>query len=380
MITAIIIGILFAEELFFLVWNLKKRTRHDREKMFTRLLGAATLLLFLFTGVLDGTSRYGLLTALLFLQALTSFLLLRQRSKGGPEKTPSGKHLFSTEARCRTSRQIGRFAGNLILYTLALLPAILFPQYSEPRVTGSHEVRICEYTWVDENRTETYTDTGENRAVTVKFWYPEEPGTYPLVVFSHGAFGTIDSNYSTCMELASNGYVAVSIAHPYHAMFVTDVDGNTTTVDREFLNQVMIGNGADDPEHEQAAYELSQEWMTVRTGDMNFVLDTILAKISAREDGPFRRINPDKIGLFGHSMGGATAVALGRQRNDIDAVIDLEGTMLDEYTGYENNDYLFRQEPYPVPVLDVNSRAVYEEANSYKNREYKWCSIILITI
>lgn len=372
MITAILIGILFMAELFFLLWNLKEKAKHDREKMVTRLLGVVVLLLLLFAGILEGISRYGLLICLLLLQSLAAFLFLRRErhsSSKSEESLPGGRPAREKSQHAPV-RRFGAFVGNLLLYTLALFPAILFPQYSEPRVTGDHEVLVCEYTWVDESRIETYSDTGENRSVTVKFWYPKEPGTYPLVVFSHGAFGMIDSNYSTCMELASNGYVAASVAHPYHAMFVQDVYGNTTPVSMEFLNQVMAANGSDDPEHEQDFYEISQDWLAVRTGDMNFVLDTVLANAAAGEDGPFSRIDPDKIGLFGHSLGGATAVMTGRQRDDIDAVIDLEGTMLGEYTGYENNGYLFRQEPYPIPVLDVNSKAVYEAANSYEGWEY----------
>ena len=75
-----------------------------------------------------------------------------------------------------------------------LIPKILFPEYDPPKMTGSHEVLIEEYTWTDENRIETYTDTGENRSVTIKIWYPTEEGTYPLVIFSHGSLGMIDSN------------------------------------------------------------------------------------------------------------------------------------------------------------------------------------------
>ena len=66
----------------------------------------------------------------------------------------------------------------------------------------------------------------------------------------------------------------------------------------------------------------------------------------------------------------ATVVAVGRQRNDIDAVIDLEGTMLGEYEDYENDNYVINSEPYQVPLLDVNSGAVYEAAKSMENREY----------
>lgn len=44
-------------------------------------------------------------------------------------------------------------------------------------------------------------------------------------------------------------------------------------------------------------------------------------------------VDEDKIGLMGHSMGGASSVQLGRERDDIDAVIDLEGTMAGEYVG-----------------------------------------------
>lgn len=245
-----------------------------------------------------------------------------------------------------------------------LIPKILFPEYDPPKMTGSHEVLIEEYTWTDENRIETYTDTGENRSVTIKIWYPTEEGTYPLVIFSHGSLGMIDSNYSTCMELASNGYVAVSVAHPYQAIYVKDTNGNTTYIDKGFLQEVTNDNGGDTPEHEETVYHLQQKWMAVREGDVSFVLDTLLEKAAAGEPGAFTRIDPKKIGLFGHSLGGATAVALGRERTDIDAVIDLEGTMLGEYTGYENEAYSFNEKPYPVPILDVNSRAVYEEAAS----------------
>ena len=252
----------------------------------------------------------------------------------------------------------------LVVLGKILIPKIMFPDFEPVLVTGQHSVQTSTYTWVDEDRVETYTDTGEKRALTVKFWYPVEEGEYPLVVFSHGAFGVIDSNNSTCNELASNGYVVASIGHPYHAMFVEDVNGKTTMVDMDFMKQVYSDNGADTDEAERAVYEFSKEWIEVRTGDMHFVLDTILEKAEGMEEVPFRLINTDHIGLFGHSMGGATAVQIGRERKDIDAVIDLEGTMAGEYVDFEKGYELYNEEPYQVPVLDVNSKAVRDQIDA----------------
>lgn len=252
----------------------------------------------------------------------------------------------------------------IIFSIVVLMRIILFPPYKQPVITGSHEVTTEIFTWEDQSRVETFTDTGENRALTVKFWYPKEEGRYPLVVFSHGAFGVIDSNYSTCMELASNGYVVASVAHPYHAMLVEDVNGKVTIVDMDFFKSVYEGAGTRDPEEEEKNYLKYKEWMALRTADENFVLDTILSKAEKGEAGPFCLIDTEKIGLFGHSMGGASSVALGRERDDIDAVIDLEGTMLGEFVGFENGVEQFNEEPYPVPVLDVNSDRVHEEADA----------------
>lgn len=259
----------------------------------------------------------------------------------------------------------------LFLAGMIAIPKIMFPDYEEPVVTGAHTVEMNTFTWEDESRIETFTDTGENRALTVKFWYPKEEGTYPLIVFSHGAFGVIDSNYSTCMELASNGYVVASIAHPYHAAFVKDANGKVTIGDMNFVQQVYEDNGEYSEEGEKRTYEKCKEWMALRTADMNFVLDTILAKVQKKEDF-FVKIDSDKIGLFGHSMGGATSVQLGRERDDIDAVIDLEGTMMGEYIDFKDGYEVYNEEPYPIPVLDVNSEAVREHAKKLDEEHPDW--------
>ena len=278
----------------------------------------------------------------------------------------------------KQTRRIVIVVGIVAIVALAavLLKSKLFPPYEGLPVSGNHAIETMTFTWEDENRIETYSDTGENRSLTVGFWYPAEVGQYPLVVFSHGAFGVIDSNYSTYTELASNGYVVASIGHPYHAMYVEDVNGKTTFVDMEFFKQVNADNGGEySEEAERRQYELSKEWMELRSADMNFVLDTILEKTTVDGIGTekvFSLIDTDKIGLMGHSMGGATAVQLGREREDITAVIDLEGTMLGEYVGFENGYEIYNKEPYPIPVLDVNSQAVREDIETLETEHPDW--------
>lgn len=347
----LILLLLVIGEFGFLFWTIKTQNCNKKVKGFWKLGFFAILCLLLLVGVLEETTRYGMIIAVLFVQAIIGLL----RSRWGKTKV------------FKKGRAIGCFVGNSLIYFLALIPAFLFPQYKPLPVTGSLQVETAMYTFKDENRVETFSEAGENRFVTVKLWYPEEDGSYPLVLFSHGAFGVIDSNYSAYMELASHGYVVASIGHPYHSMFLTDTTGKTTMVSMEFMNQINTMNSDDllegqTPEDkERDTYQLSRKWLALRTGDMNFILDTLVEKADAKEV-PFSRIDKDKIGLFGHSLGGATSVQLGRERTDIDAVIDLEGTMFGEIIGFEQGADVPNPEPYPIPLLDINSKEIHELA------------------
>ncbi len=269
------------------------------------------------------------------------------------------------KAPCGILKKFLLFLLNVTVAGVLLLPHILFPNNIDLVPSGSHAVQTLLMTWEDKNRLETFADDGSHRQVSVKFWYPEEKGDYPLVIFSHGAFGIMDSNASTCQELASHGYVVASIGHPYHSLFLKDANNKITIADRDFLNEVYVDNGATDTEAEERIYQKSKKWMELRAGDENFILEQIISEESSDEKAPFDRISIDKIGLFGHSLGGATSVEVARMHSDIDAVIVLEGTMMGEYTGFANGTETFNATPFTVPVLDVYSRDIYEEASAY---------------
>jgi dienelactone hydrolase len=232
---------------------------------------------------------------------------------------------------------------------------LILPQYTLPNPTGKHAVATVTYTYTDKDRTETFSKTVENRKVNVEFWYPKDTGgTYPLVVFSHGAFGTKTSNTSTFMDLASNGYVVCSIDHPYHALYTVGADGHMVTVNQPFFQEVMdVDNGKYD---DAAIFKLEKKWMQLRTTDINFVLDTILAH--AKESGSdtvYQLIDTEKIGLMGHSLGGESSAQVARERTDIDAVINLDADLDGEYLTYVDGKYSMNDKVYPVPILTIFS-------------------------
>lgn len=109
--------------------------------------------------------------------------------------------------------------------------------------SGSYACETASYVWTDETREESFRNDGAFRQVAVQFWYPaaEKEEKFPLVVFSHGAFGYRMSNYSTYMELASNGYVVCSVEHPYHAIFSELEDGQIIMADKKFYKRCIPG-------------------------------------------------------------------------------------------------------------------------------------------
>lgn len=292
---------------------------------------------------------------------------LRGRGKEGGVKTTGG-----VIACCVLS---------ILFFALFLIPAFVFTGYKGLPVSGQHRIGTASVILVDSARTDPFEQDGSSREVPVHFYYPADAAEgerFPLVVFSHGAFGYYQSNTSTYMELASNGYVVAALDHPHHAFFTRDTAGKVVLVDQDFFQTaITLGNIYDDPEQYSALF---REWMDLRTADMNFVLDTLeAAGDSGTLDGRWFLPEQDsdtilsilkstdltKIGLMGHSMGGATAVQLGRERSDVSAALDLDGTMLGEYTGVKDGAFLLNEEPYSIPVLEFNNWESYNDRKEY---------------
>jgi dienelactone hydrolase len=335
----IILLVAFVAETAFAAYRIITRSNQEKVRSAIRIGAFVAFILFTLVSVIQWSFRWYLLAGLLFVWAALGAWTLAGKK--------AGKKAFSA------GRTVVHAITMLLLVLIAVTPALILPQYSLPRATGKHPVATASLTYTDESRIETFADTGEHRKVNVEFWYPEDAGgPYPLIVFSHGAFGVKTSNTSTFMDLASNGYVVCSIDHPYHSLLTVDADGHRTMVARSFLQEVLdVNKGKYD---EATEFQIEQKWMSLRTADIHFVLDTILAQVQEAAPGPvYRLIDPEKIGLMGHSLGGAATAQVARERDDIGAEIDLDADLLGEYTGYVNGKYVMNDEAYPVPILII---------------------------
>ena len=253
----------------------------------------------------------------------------------------------------------------MILTIIALTPALVFPQHQSPKVTGEYEVATVTYTYIDENRSEEFSDKSEFRNVNVELWYPKNAEeTYPLLVFSHGAYGLKISNTSTYTELASHGYVVVSIDHPYHSFYTRSVDGTVTLINNHY-NLEVSGLNTEGTYTTEEEFNLIQKWMKLRTEDMNFVLNTILENATSDSDPIYQLIDTERIGVFGHSMGGSASVWLGSVRNDIDAVVNIDAPFFSEIAyNKENDTYVAKDEDYSTPLLNIYSDDVWVQLES----------------
>ncbi len=123
------------------------------------------------------------------------------------------------EPRFHPARWRGGVPILAVATILAALPLLVFPRGTGPLpTTGPYGVARALVTLTDASRTETYGTAGGHRRVTVGLWYPEvqsgaHSGGHPLVVFSHGGLGVLDSNESLYLELASHGFVVAAIGH-----------------------------------------------------------------------------------------------------------------------------------------------------------------------
>ncbi|MGW1893051.1 alpha/beta hydrolase [Streptomyces sp. NPDC002004] len=145
----------------------------------------------------------------------------------------------------------------------------------------------------------------------------ERHGPYPVVCYSPGVLDPRSLGSTLCDDLASRGYVVVTIDHTYDASAVQFPGGR---VERSVLParfaQVAQGRGD--------ATALLRKALSVRVADARFVLDQLPGAAQRRLLGC---LDLRRIGMFGHSAGGFTAVQTMHDDPRIAAAADLDGVL-----------------------------------------------------
>jgi pimeloyl-ACP methyl ester carboxylesterase len=129
------------------------------------------------------------------------------------------------------------------------------------------------------------------------------------------------ANYSTLAEdLASHGYVVVGFDAPYRTYVVAFPDGRVMR--RLPANNPELCLGMTGPEQARCVDGLLNAW----TADIAFVLDRLEQLNGSDASGKFTgRLDMARVGVFGHSFGGATALQFCHEDPRCKAGIDVDG-------------------------------------------------------
>ena len=245
-----------------------------------------------------------------------------------------------------------------------------------PAPTGAYPVGTRSIELVDRSRREPGTNGTKPRSFVMQLWYPRAAGKgrreqymppkvaafvaadgglpasiftrvklaaisdaaprrraggWPVVLFSTG-YGVERQLYTGLVQdLASHGYVVAAIDHPHDAGIVSFPDGHT----------VSIGKVGESP-------NAISDALTVRIADTRYVLDALTRLNRGTRTGAFSGMfDLDHVGMFGHSLGGATAAATMLIDRRLDAGLDMDGLLFGKVavTGLEKPFMLFSADP-----------------------------------
>lgn len=144
---------------------------------------------------------------------------------------------------------------------------------------------------------------------------------YPVVLFSPGAGQNREEGTTLVEELTSHGYVVVTISHTYQAPEVEFPGGRVERVRRE--GPTVAPNEA----------------VALRRVDVQFVLDSLTSLAAGANPDAGRRRLPaglsncfdlTRVGMFGHSLGGATTAQAMANDQRVIAGINLDGSFFPE--------------------------------------------------
>jgi predicted dienelactone hydrolase len=263
--------------------------------------------------------------------------------------------------------ELGRWTAlcGIGLLAAAVVLGIILPVFELPKPSGPYLIGTVTLHLTDVTRMEVQgSSPGGHRELMIQVWYPAEcpgPGQeyrtlaetsffkqqfalvrthasrgvpiastlprYPVILFSPAWAGRRNQNTVQVEELASHGFVVVGIDHPYGTDLTIFPDGR--------IARSTLGQGLDFTTDEslEATVRRAEEQLRIRAADARFVLDELDRLNQADPTGLFTsRLDTSRVGIFGHSFGGAVATEVCRTDTRVKAGINLDGLIFGEST------------------------------------------------
>ncbi|MBA3751653.1 hypothetical protein H0X06_02520 [Candidatus Dependentiae bacterium] len=181
----------------------------------------------------------------------------------------------------------------------------------------------------------------------------KKDGRFPLIIFQHG-FGEVRQSYTIlCEELASHGFIVLSLDQPYNASFIRFSSG-----DHCVPTAYDIWKLTNDREYR---YSFFDECMKESIGDILYILSHLTTITSKYFNS---QIQTNFITLIGHSFGGNVAHTLGFKNPLIKAIVDIDSKVTEkEIYGHigvpENN--------IKKPVLFIRSNQYQDDVKNLRS-------------
>jgi predicted dienelactone hydrolase len=321
--------------------------------------------------------------------------------------------------RAFTKRLIKALATLAVLAVVGMtvLFALLWREHKTritlPEPTGHFAVGRTTYTWVNNAETDDLApSSGAQREAVVWIWYPSAAATsaapveylpaawrlalaqhsgvlmsqfftrdlslvqahstsdpdisseqrsYPVVIMRAGG-GALTTDYTTLAEdLASHGYIVVGFDAPYRTFVVVHPD-----------NRVVIRPSTNDPENLQddQANRLINRLLPMWTSDTTFVVSQLERLNSADPSAKFTgRLDMQRLGMFGHSFGGAQALQFCHDDPRCKAGIDIDGAPFGSVVQEGlKQPFMFIFSDHSRELSDAASRQIHADFQSIYDR------------
>jgi predicted dienelactone hydrolase len=269
-------------------------------------------------------------------------------------------------------RKIALVVLGLSIAGVGAVGVVLWRGIPFPKPTGLHAVGRTSYHLIDSSRPEIFTeDAADVRELMVTVHYPADTaaraprapyadatlaagiaeafntpsfvlslmhshaldrppcqthaGGFPVVIFSPG-LGAPPLLYTASIEdLASHGFVVVSVSHPYSIAVTAFPDGRTVRQNEAGLRSEASLQELDDSQAPKTGTAPQDDPGAVWVKDVRFVLDE-LERMNRDDELLAGRLNLSWVGIFGHSFGGATSARTVQIDDRFRAGINMDGT------------------------------------------------------